>query len=36
MAKVAQRCLTAALDRSCAQPIASVDEKGALTGAPAL
>lgn len=36
LAKVAQRCLMAALDRSCAQRIALVDHNGALTDAPAL
>jgi excisionase family DNA binding protein len=36
MAKVAQRCLMAALDHSRAQRIALVDEKGELTDAPVL
>lgn len=36
MAKVAQRCLMAALDHSRAQRIAIVDESGALAGAPVL
>jgi excisionase family DNA binding protein len=36
MAKVAQRCLMAALDHSRAQRIALVDEKGSLTDAPVL
>lgn len=36
LAKVAQRCLMAALDHSRAQRIALVDEKGALTDAPVL
>ncbi len=36
MAKVAQRCLMAALDHSRAQRIALVDESGALTDAPVL
>ena len=36
LAKVAQRCLMAALDHSHAQRIALVDENGALTDAPVL
>ena len=36
MAKVAQRCLIAALDHSRAQRIALVDEKGEITDAPVL
>ncbi len=36
LAKVAQRCLMAALDHSHAQRIALVDESGALTDAPVL
>lgn len=36
MAKVAQRCLMAALDHSRAQRIALVDEKGEFTDAPVL
>jgi excisionase family DNA binding protein len=36
MAKVAQRCLMTALDRSRAQRIALVDENGALTESPVL
>lgn len=36
MAKVAQRCLMAALDHSRAQRIAIVDESGSLAGAPVL
>jgi excisionase family DNA binding protein len=36
LAKVAQRCLMAALDHSRAQRIALVDENGALTDAPVL
>lgn len=36
MAKVAQRCLMAALDHSRAQRIALVDEKGEITDAPVL
>lgn len=36
MAKVAQRCLMAALDHSRAQRIALVDEKGDVAGAPVL
>jgi len=36
MAKVAQRCLMAALDHSRAQRIALVDEKGERTDAPVL
>ena len=36
MAKVAQRCLMAALDHSRAQRIALVDEKGEIADAPVL
>ncbi len=36
MAKIAQRCLMAALDHPRAQRIALVDEKGLLTDAPVL
>jgi excisionase family DNA binding protein len=36
LAKVAQRCLMAALDHSRAQRIALVDENGAFTNAPVL